>query len=125
MSAEGFRGTFQHVLADKFNQLLSEMAFNLVMTGGVQRSSRGIGRVDIEGAVGLLLDMKGELHLARAGREFQTWEIHAEASKNGGLDLLLQFVAGRSFERRDVRIRGARDESAFRFRFDPVYVFCS
>src|SRR6185437_13597504 len=66
--------------------------------------------------------MKGELHVAGIGRKFEPGKVGAQARENGGLDLLLQFLARGCFDRGDAGIAGASNESATRFGLDPVNV---
>ena len=110
------------MLAREFDQFFREMAFDFVVARGIQRSRSGVGRMDVEAAVGLFLDVKGELYLARASRKLQARKIDTETGKNCGLDLLLQLVPCGTFDRRNIGVRRARDESTFRLGLDPVHI---
>jgi len=113
----------EHVFADKGNQLLSEVVFDLVVIGGIERARGRIRRMDIEAAIRLLLDVKREFQLACWSGKLQAREVGAQASQNCGLNFLLQLLARSGFDRWDARIARAGDESTFRLWLDAIDIF--
>jgi len=110
LSAPTLGSILQHVFAHKRNQLLGEVAFDLVVVRSVEGARGRIRRMNIKSPIRLLLHMKSELQLACVRGKFQARKIGAQAGKNCGLNFFLELFAGSGFEGRNVGIAGASRE---------------
>src|SRR5205814_2699376 len=93
------------------------MVLDLFMRGQPGVGRVRIRRVECNASVGLPFEMKGHSLILW---QLEAGKLSRQCGINAVLNLVLQFHACRSFDRRQVRIAGVCNESALRFLFDAV-----
>jgi hypothetical protein len=108
------------MLSRKPDELFGKATPNLLPGGCDDRRRVEVGRMEDKAPCRLMLDVEVEVELLAFRRELEAGKLRGQGSRDVGLDLLLQFLARRGFERRDRRISRTGDKAAFGLGLDAI-----